>query len=305
MTTMADRFYRGKPAADERFAADHAPGNRTLTASRWPALALPPDARPAWLPSPFALGAHMAGLVPLDQGEKAHLRRGKLLEPVGARLAAEDYGLEIVAEQERVERSDIPALAYIDLGTTQGRVELKTVNDRDFAQWNGKPPLYPRTQAQCQMAITGDEWCYVGAIVIGYMEIRLELFEERRHDGMQDLLLDRAEEFLRTLERGDLPPMDEAPSSYAAWAAMMTLAEGETIRLLDPESVERAAAWRSAKAAASEAKKIDEASKAWFATRCGDAETIELPDGTVLKRARVSRDGYAVAPTSYIQWKLK
>jgi hypothetical protein len=294
-----------------QFYDDHKPGNRALTASRWPALVLPPDARPKWLPSPFALAAHMTGLVPLDQGEKAQMRRGKLLEPVGARLAVEDFGFEILAEQERVERVDIPALSYIDLIAKTPthpnvKIELKTVNDWDFDRdWGDKPPLYPRTQAQCQMAITGDEWCYVGAIVLGFASISLRLFEEPRHEGMQSLLLDRAGEFLRTLERGDLPPQDETLSSYAAWAAMATLEEGETIYLSDPAAVERAAAWRAAKAAASEAKKVDEASKAWFAARCGEAERIELPDGTGLQRTRVSRDGYAVAPTSYIQWKFK
>lgn len=292
--------------SDDRFAADHAPGNRTLTASRWPALVLPPSDRPSWLPSPYALAAHMAGLVPLDEGEKTHLRRGKLLEPVGARLAAEDYGMVIVAEQERVERGDIPALSYIDLATDKGRVELKTVNDRDFqSAWAGRPPLYPRTQAQCQMAITGDEMCYVGAIVIGYMEIRLELFEERRHQGMQGLLLDKAGEFLRTLERGDLPQMDETRASYEAWAHMARLAEGETVRLLDPDAVAHAENWREAKAFAAEAKKMDERCKAWFAARCGDAETIELPDGTVIKRSRVERKGYTVEPSTYIQWRFQ
>lgn len=292
--------------ADDRFVTDHAPGNRVLTASRWPSLVLPPEQRPAWLPSPYALACHMAGLAPFDQGEKAHLRRGKLLEPVGARLAAEDYGLEIVAEQERVERADIPALAYIDLGTRQGRVELKTVNERDFErEWNGKPPLYPRTQAQAQLAITGDDWCYVGAIVIGWMEIRLELFEERRHDGMQELLLDRASEFLRTLERGDLPTQDESQSSYAAWSAFAQIAEGEKIRLLDPEAVERAAEWRAAKAAGSQSSEIDKACKAWFASRSGEAETIELVDGTVISRKRVARKGYEVKSSSYVNWKFK
>lgn len=248
----------------------------------------------------------MAGLAPLDQGEKAHLRRGRLLEPVGARLVVEDYGMKVVAEQERVERTDIPALSYIDLRTMQGRIELKTVNQRDFERdWVGRAPLYPRTQAQCQLAITSDAWCYVGAIVIGWSEIRLELFEERRHAGMQQLLLDRAGEFLRTLERGDLPPQDETSSSYAAWSAFATIAGGETIRLLDPEAVERAAKWRDAKSAGIVSKQLDEECKAWFAARCGEAETIELPDGTQISRKRVARNGYQVQPSTYINWRVR
>jgi hypothetical protein len=290
---------------DSEFDRDHAPGNRWLTASRWPALALPPPDRPRWLPSPYALAAHMAGLVPLNQGEKAHMRRGKLLEPVGARLAIEDHGLEIVAEQERVTREDVPALAYIDLGTTTGRVELKTVNQRDFERdWNDRPPLYPRTQAQCQMAITGDEWCYVGAIVIGYAEIRLELFEERRHGGMQTLLLDRAGEFLEVLRRGDLPPMDESESSYRAWAETASFAQGERVKLMDPEAIEHATAWRLAKYGAKASREVDERCKAWFAARCGEAATIELLDGTVIKRSRVERKAYEIKAGSYVTWRL-
>jgi hypothetical protein len=292
---------------DDRFVADHASGNRTLTASRWPSLALPPAARPAWLPSPYALAAHMVGLVPLDAGDNAHLRRGKLLEPIGARLATEDYGMEIVAEQERVERADIPALTYIDLATKQGRVELKTVNDRDFERdWVGRPPLYPRTQAQCQMAITGDEWCYIGAIVIGYMEIRLELFEERRHDGMQDLLLERAGEFLQMLERGDLPLPDATESSYRAWSATAELTKGKSALLAEVEAVERAARWRQARADAKVAEAIEEACKLWFmANSPAGAERIELLDGTIVKRTATNRKGFIVEPTRSITWKFE
>jgi hypothetical protein len=290
---------------DDRFIADHAPGAKWITASRWPALVLGPADRPKWMPSPYALGCHMLGTAPFDDGEKAHLRRGKLLEPVGARLAIEDHGLKLIAEQERVTREDVPALAYIDLTTENARIELKTLNERDFLEkWNGRPPLGPRVQAQAQMVITGDEWCYVGAIVLGYMEIRLELFEERRHPAMGQLLLDRAGEFLEILRRGDLPPMDESASSYAAWAETARFAEGERLRLLDPEAITRSQEWRLARKGAKLARQTDEECKAWFAARCGEAEIIELPDGTTINRKKINRDGYSVQPSSFVQWRL-
>jgi hypothetical protein len=298
----------------DQFERDHAPGNLVLTASRWPTLALSPNDRPRKLPSSYALGAHMLGIVSFDDiSERDDARRGKLMEPVGAKLAAEDHHLEIIAEQARFERRDVPALTYVDLlvtdpagGDSRAVIELKTINERDFVdKWQDRPPLYPRVQCQCQMAITGDQWCYVGAIVMGYASIRLELFKEIRHSGMQQLLLDRAGEFMDMLRRGELPPMDESPSSYTVWAETAKLAEGETFKLLDPEAVDRAAIWRAAKDTARVSRETDEAAKAFFAARCGDAERIELLDGTIVTRKRIERKAYEVEASSYIQWRVR
>lgn len=293
-------------AHDAQFQQDHAAGNMAISCSRWPALVLPPADRPKWLPAPLALALHMRGDRPLEEADNAAMRRGRLLEPIGVTLLSEDHGLVVTATQERVERADVPALGYIDARTDHGFVELKTVDEHRFRMaWNGHPPLYARTQAQAYLAITGEDACFVGAIVVGYGELRLELFRERRHLGMEGLLLDRAGEFFETLRRGDLPPMDESVSSYAAWAETASFAKGERQRLLDPEAVDRASEWKLAKEASKRFRETDEACKVYFAARCGEAETIELLDGTLIERRRVERRGYEVQPTNHVTWRIK
>lgn len=293
--------------ADARFIADHAPGAMKLSASRIPALVLPPEHRPSWMPSPFAYGAHLLGLAPLPDGDNAMTRRGRRMELVGEVCAVEDHGLEVIGRQVRHELEAVPAVTYLDLVTSRAPLELKTVERRDFERkWDGRPPLHVRTQAQAQAWIGDFDLILIGAIVVGsYREPTLELFEEPVHPGMQALMRERCEMFMDGLRAGRLPEMDDTGASYHAWSAMALFNEGERMRLLDPEAVERAKEWKLAKEGAKLARETDDACKVWFAARAGDAETIELLDGTLITRKRIERRGYTVEPCSSVQWRLK
>jgi hypothetical protein len=292
--------------ADAQFVADHALGSMTLSASRIPALVLPPEHRPAWMPSPYAYGAHLLGLAPLPDGDNAMTRRGRRMELVGEVCAVEDHGLTVLGRQVRHELEAVPAITYLDLVTSRAPLELKTVERRDFERkWNGRPPLHVRTQAQAQAWIGGFDLILIGAIVVGsYREPTLELFEEPRHEGMQALMRERCEIFMTGLRRGELPEMDATASSYATWSALTEFAEGERLRLIDPEALQRAADWRLAREGAKLSRETDDECKSWFAAKCGAAEIIELPDGTTINRKKITRDGYSVQPSSFVQWRL-
>lgn len=292
---------------DDRFAADHAPGAMKLSASRMPCLVLPPEHRPSWMPSPYAYGAHLLGLAPLPDGDNAMTRRGRRMELVGEVCAVEDHGLTVLGRQVRHELEAVPAVTYLDLVTSRAPLELKTVERRDYERkWDGRPPLHVRTQAQAQAWIGGFDLILIGAIVVGsYREPTLEIYEEPVHAGMQALMRERCEIFMAGLRGGRLPAMDESASSYGAWAEMAQFVEGERLRLLDPEAIERAREWRLAREGAKLARETDDACKAWFAARCGDAETIELADDTLITRKRIERRGYTVEPGSSITWRLK
>jgi len=294
------------------FDADHAPGALTLTASRIPALVLPEDARPSWMPSPYALALHMLGVHPLGGGrdgnapEAAILRRGRLMEPVGARMLAEDYGIDVYRAQERITRDDIPALAYLDLITSAGPVELKTVNSRDFDDaWAVRPPLHVRMQAQAQMMIGGFRVVMIGAIVMGYSDVRLELFEEPWHDPMQERMLTACRGFLSLLRRGSVPHPDYSESSYDAWAAAAPLEPGSQARVPGEEAVVVAHRLAAARAAAAEAEKVERYAKAFFAAEGGDAETLILDDGTRIERAQRRRRAYQVQASTSVHWRVR
>ena len=304
---MADRFYRELPKPDERFAADHAPGAMVLSASRIPCLVLPPDQRPRHMPSPLAYALHLRGDVPLDGGGNSRTRRGKRLEPLGEGCA-EDHGLIVLDRQVRHERADIPALTYLDLVTNRGPLELKAINENALASgWSPRPPMHVRIQAQAQAMIANVELVLIGAIVLDwYGEFRMEIYEEPAHAGMQKLLLDRCGAFMDTLRRGDLPPPDESASSYRAWSAIASFDNRASVRMVDPEAVERAARWRQARADFKAVEAIEEAQRLWFMSNAPHgAERLELLDGTIVRRTATNRRGFVVEPTRSITWKFE
>jgi hypothetical protein len=294
--------------ADDRFAADHAPGAMKLSASRIPCLVLPREHRPSYMPSAFAYGAHLLGLAPLPEADNSLTRRGRRMELIGEVCAIEDHGLDVIGRQVRHELETVPAVTYLDLVTSRAPLELKTVEQRDFdRKWAGRPPLHVRTQAQAQAWIGGFDLILIGAIVVGsYQEPTLELFEEPAHPGMQALMRERCETFMDDLRRGVLPPMDEAPSSYTAWSATAHFANGAATLLAEPEAVERAARGRQARADAKAAEAVEEACRLFFmANAPTDAERIELLDGTVIARKAIDRKGFEVKPSRIVQWKIE
>ena len=293
--------------AEDRFAADHAPGAMVLSASRIPCLVLPPDQRPRYMPSPLAYALHLRGDVPLSGADDGRTRRGKRLEPLGESCAVEDHGMVVLGRQVRAARDDIPAVTYLDLVTDRGPLELKTINESALAAWTPRPPLHVRIQAQAQAMIANVQLVLIGALVIDWFgEFRMEVVEEPAHSGMQDLLLERCGKFMDVLRAGDLPPPDESESSYRAWSAMAHFAKGETALLAEPEAVERAARWRQARADCKAAEAVEEACRLYFfANAPSDAERIELLDGTVIARKAIDRKGFEVKPCRIVQWKIE
>lgn len=282
------------------FERDHAPGNMTISASRWPSLVVPPEHRPSWMPSPLALALHMTGQAPLE-ASGAHLDRGRDMELVGERKLARERGIMVVERQPRFEAPAIPALCYPDGlvedigGGETALVEFKTPVGGDMEAWGAGPPLHVRAQAQAQTIISGHRRVLIVPIIVGYASVEIEVYEEVADPDTHAIMLDAAGEFLDMLKRGDLPAPDATPSSYEAMCRSLRIKPERRIHLPDDFSeidgllwTERRRQWEKARAARLAAQKIEEAHKLAFAEVAGDAAWIDLDDGTMIKRTWVA-----------------
>ena len=286
------------------FEAIHAPGSRILTASRWPCLILPPEQRPAWLCSPYELGAHMLGLRPMPEpGDE--VRRGKQLEGVALEMLAEEI-------EEELEGQTWVTHEWLDAGATLDGIsragipaETKVVDGRDFDRdWVSGPPLYPTLQSQCQIACSGADHGWIGALVLRHKKLEMHAFRVDRHTRIIAALEREASKFSDMLERELLPTPDASPASYAALQDLVTV-NGATIQVPGMEAIERAAKWRQAKADKAAAEKMIEAQQQWFAANAQDAAILELEDGTAINRAQRKRKGYTTQDTTYFAWSFK
>jgi len=274
----------------DQFQIDHAPGNRVITASRWPSLVTPPEHRPAWMPSPLALALHMTGEAPLE-AEGSHLRLGKLMEPVGEACLREDYGMTLDAVQPRYERPDVPALCYPDGRAGDALVEFKYLlgGERQYVeQWSDGPPLHVRAQAQAQALISGLGRVYIVPIIIGY-GVRIEMFEEPADPNVAEVLLDAVRQFMAILDRRELPAADATPSSYEALMRTLRIQPEKRVTLDSPETAAIVQAWRATRQERLDAEKIEEIAKRRLAADAGDASEIHLADGSVVRRTSVTR----------------
>lgn len=286
------------------FAEIHAPGSRILTASRWPCLILPADQRPKWLCSPYELAAHMLGLRPMPEpGDEVH--RGKRLEAVALQMLEEELDEELEAGQTWVTHSRLPAGATLDgLFRSGGSAETKVVDGRDYDRdWASGPPLYPSLQSQCQIACSGADHGYVGALVLRHKTLEMQPFRIDRHKRIIAALEEAAERFMEMLDRGELPEPDASPSSYAALQDLVTV-KPTTIQVPGSEAMERAAKWRQAVADKAAAEKAIEAQKLWFATNASDAAVMELDDGTEIKRSQRKRKAHECKESTFWAWSV-
>jgi hypothetical protein len=284
-----------------------------MTSSRVPCLVLPPELRPRWMPSPLSLAQHMLGIVAIEAEGKV-LRRGKLLEPVGKVLLAEDFGIELVAEQVRYELPDLPAACHVDgVIRPDGEdvlVEMKSMPDRVYPeQWADGPPLHVVVQVQFQLALAEVERAIVMPITVDYaggFEVP-QLHELRYDQSIIDLLLTTSREFLNMLRAGELPAPDETVASYEAIMRTLKIQAQKTVVLNDERSAEMFRDWQVDRRRLRAGETGDEAAKRYFAARVGDAAVVELPGVGRIERKQVVVPAEKVLRAAYTktQWNLK
>lgn len=292
-------------SARDQFEADHAPGNLTLTASRVPPMVLPREELASYDPSPLAIALHALGRVPIEISDPdplalGLLEMGHIDEEYGDRLLAK-RGYEVTVHQPRLERTaddlGFNLIAYPDaiLDTPDGLVgvEYKRLagGKRQYEeQWAAGPPLRHIAQVEAQMiASQGSSKQPLSAVVLVPLIIErhsvttspvwIEANPER-----QAAIITACQKWWAIIVGGGLPAPDASRSSYEALLATTKLAAGKRLTIDTMEAVERAASWRQARRDRLAAEKVEDAARNWFAARAADAEWLDLPDGSSIKR---------------------
>lgn len=169
-----------------------------LTASRIAALF---DAHPYL--SIDELVADLAGQS--TKGDKPAMRAGRLLESVFPEALAEERPDWKVLKATTYHR--LPALR---LGATpdfwigdDGLLQAKTVNEREWERWRGRPPLGYTIQTLCELMVTGRAWGVLG-VMVRSSSLPLHLFDVPRHPGAEAKILSAVADFWRRADAGEL-----------------------------------------------------------------------------------------------------
>lgn len=305
------------PYDDGAFDLLHRPGCMTLGSSLAPALILPDEAKPAWLPSVYAIAAHISGKRALPDADSNITRRGRWFEGAFQR-ALSDHEIECVPANgffmhPSFLRDDggAPLLAMMCIASpdllrvaTEDPVECKTVSRRKREEWSDGPPLYPVLQMQWQLACQNKERGTIAALFLSDFEADLQIYPIERHERIIGAMEAEADKLREMLARDQLPKPDDSPSSYAALQGLVTVTK-TTIQVPGSEAMDRAAKWRQARFDRLAAEAEEAAQTHWFAARGQDAEILTMEDGKEIKRTQVSRKASTkkIPASSYWKWR--
>lgn len=302
---------------DGAFELLHRPGCMTLGSSLAPALILPPEQRPAWLPSVYAIAAHLSGKRALPDADSEITRRGRWFEGAFQRALA-DHDIECTPANGYFlhpsfmrEDGGPPLLAMMCIASpdllkvgTSDPIECKTVSRRKREDWSDGPPLYPMLQMQWQLACQNKERGTIAALFLSDFEADLQIYPIERHERIIGAMESEADRLADILARGDLPEPDASPASYAALQDLVTVTK-TTIQVPGSEAMERAAKWRQAQADKKAAEATIDAQKQWFAANANDAAIITLDDDTEIKRRQQTRKACSVKESTFFVWDVK
>lgn len=305
-----------RPYEPGEFYDVHAAGSGLLTASMVPALF-----GHSRFAGRYAIAAHISGKHPLPDVDNPMTRRGKLLEPVVAKM--------LEGEGFKVDRHDLGIFAkhltIAGLGASPDVVvwddsdapesldpgigEIKVVSELIYKDtWADGPPLEVELQHQCQYACCpGAEWGVIAALVVGAFRLDLIVYRTVRNPGAIKLIEDAARALLDMLDAGELPEPDTHESAAAVLQALHPVDPTKEIVLAGEDLAEASLRFDKMRVAAEQrlaAEKVEKVEKAWFMARAGDASRLLIGNDRRVEIKDVSRVGYTVKPSSYRQVKL-
>lgn len=231
----------------------------------------------------------------------APTRWGKLLEPVVRQEFAEVTGRVVRLPTETLVHPKFDfILCHPDGVTDDGRLyEGKTARYPD--EW-GEPgtdqiPEHYLIQVQHALLVTALPVADV-AVLIGGQDFRL--YEIPADAGLQESIIEALTEFWQHVVKGTRPPLDcSAPGAIAVLKKLYPGTNGQTVIATD-EAIQCRQQLESTTAEEKAAKFAKDAAKARLLEIMGEASVLRFPDRMGLRRARIDRKGYTVAPTSYV-----
>lgn len=238
-------------------------------------------------------------------------RRGHRLEPYIVDMIREDFGLEIVARNERYRDSLVPYFAaeidfeYRDEET--GAIEngeIKTVHPFKAKDWGESEtdqlPLHYLAQAQWGLGIKGRKRCRTFALIGD----DLRPFVVERDEETIAAMRARAQEFWERYVLCKVrPPMDMDQRALAALRRLYPGTDGTEI-----EATADDVHWRAVLATAESRRdayqKTIDGATAHLLDRMGSAALLRFWDGKAFRRKLIKRKGYTVEPAEYMDFRL-
>lgn len=249
----------------------------------------------------------------LDTGERAEsewMEIGNLMEPVVAELYQRRTSRALWSPNTSwaiARHRTFPWMFasvdrwIIDAAGKPGRgvLEMKNVGFGMSHEWDDGPPLKYQIQIQMQLAVTGFQWGSLAGILGGNKFISVDV--ERNDDFIAEL-----EElcglFWERVQQGTMPTADGSDATARALKRLYPKDSGAAVHL-DNESAKAWDTLADARRMKAAAEKTEKAVKNQLAKSFGDATFGVLPDKRLISYRTHERDGYAVDPTTYRQFK--
>ena len=264
----------------------------------------------------YALAAHISGRHPLPDADNARTRMGRWLEPVAAGMLAEETGLKVRSIRAYARCRAVPKLVASpdtlvwNTSVKPAPGELKLVHELVYdREWMDGPPIHHEVQHQTQLAATGADEGWIGALVWGLSRFELIAFPTVRNDRAIALIEQEARSLLAQLEAGEMPEPDPHPTSIDALHALYPhLVPGKMVELQGEKQQEGQALfdeWQEVKRRLSQDKKRGDQIRDWMAAQAVDADQLRIDQLRSVNIKIVERKGYEVKPSRYWDFRAK
>ena len=258
--------------------------------------------------TPLDVYLRKVGVAP-EKPETPRMRWGTRLEGVIADAYVEREGVALSGTQ-RFLRSPVHPfmLATLDAVRTDGRVvEFKTMGERaadalgDQLGDDGSDviPLHWRCQVTHQLIVTGTDVADL-AVLIGGSDFRVYTigYDERVAARMVEM----EQEFWSRVERREPPEIDPARDG-ANLALLYPAPEGTLPLTVEAECDVNE--WLNVKQEIARLQKTADRLKTAVVAALGPFAEGHLSDGRIVARKVVHREGYTVAPSTYVDVRVK
>lgn len=264
---------------------------------------------------PLRLYLEKVGEIDPPEEETKAQRRGKILEPAIAALYMVEREVEVgpgctmaLAEGPHF-TAQIDATERWAEGPPDVRipVEIKSASEFTRGQWGrdgtDEAPTYYCTQLHWQMMAMNAPHGRLVAL-LGADDLRVYTIE--RDPAIDNYLLMQAREFWERVQTKTPPPIDFNHTRALETAELMFHSPNATTIVQADDSLR---VWRDVYVDAVQwIGKYEDArktAKAHLLHQMRDAGLIDFGDGQVFERKVIKRVGYTVAPTSYVEGRMK
>ncbi len=270
--------------------------------------------------TPFSLWAVKIGSIAEDPEESPAMQRGRLLEKVAVELLREQH------PDWTIDQNEMPGGRYFvdnefglsatpDAFVTDharpgfGVVQIKSVEAGIFKRrWKDEdgdltPPLWIAVQAIIDAGMSGASWAAIAPLVVSY-GLELPLIDVPLTAGVLMKAKAAAAQFWGWVRDETPPPVDFAKDGRALETLYQPTGEiidlsGDNMLISLIEERDLLAVGETA------AEKRGKEIKAEILSKLNGAGAARIADGRLITAKRIERAAYSVAPTSFIDVRVK